>query len=307
MSAKIKRIDIPKDRRTICISDIHGNLELLQLLLTKISYSSDDILILLGDIYTKGKQNHETLKFIISLSQNPDVHVTRGNCDWIEDYLSEDEKDWLINLPHIIESGDYIFVHGGLTSGNLSEEDENACMKNDAFMEQGLKFDKCIITGHWPTVNYAHKIPNYNPIINEESRIIAIDGGNVVKNSGQLNAFFISDNQFSYDFADSLPVCQIKKPQAEKGGNLNITWRDRCVELVEKGEEFSTYRHIQSGQIISLANSLIWTDSDGQLCETRAGTDYYLPVRAGDTVSVIYTFSNKIYAKKNGIAGWIEV
>ncbi|MHC1693737.1 MAG: metallophosphoesterase [Eubacteriales bacterium] len=306
MYAKVEHIDIPCGKRTICVSDIHGSLDLFELLLRKVNYGRDDILILLGDIYTKGKQNHDTLKYIMSLARNRNVHVVRGNCDWIEEYLSDGEKDWLYSLPHILESRDYIFVHGGLTSNNLYEQDDYAYMKNDAFMEKGMSFDKYIITGHWPTFNYSHKIPCCNPIVSEEKRIVSIDGGNILKACGQLNAFFIHNNRFFFDSADNLPVYKVEKAQAEKGGNLNITWIDRFVEKLQDGKEFSLYRHLHTGQEVFLPNSTVWTDDEGNQCECDYGSDYYLPLNIGDTVSVVKSFQNKIYAKKNGIAGWIE-
>ena len=307
MSVKIKQIAIPKDKRVICISDIHGNLELLERLLIKTGYSSDDTLLLLGDLFAKGPQPHETLKFIITLCQNPNVYVLRGNGDLPKDYMSESEKEWLAALPHILEAENYIFVHGGIGYGNLMAQREKTCMKNYAFMEKGLKFDKYIVTGHWPTINYAHKIPCYNPIVDKASRIISIDGGAVVKNGGQLNAFFIANNVFSFTYVDSFPTYQAEKPQAEKGGSLNTTWLDRFVELVEEGEEFSLFRHTQSGQVLPLPNSAVWQDQNGRVCECTFGTDYYLPVNAGDTVSVVKKFSDRIYAKKDGVGGWLAL
>jgi len=310
MKAKIKTIDIPWDKRLICISDIHGRLDLFKRLLEKVGYSGgDDILVLLGDLYTKFKEEegHATLKFIIELSKSPNVHVLRGNCDWIEDYFSEDEKDWVEGLPHIIESRDFIFVHGGLTSNDLTEQSARACMKNDNFMEQGLCFDKYVIAGHWPTVSYTHKIPCFNPIIDEKSRIISIDGGHINIASGQLNAFIVSKGGFSFECVDDFPTVKVEKAQAAKGGKLNITWLDRFIELEEDGKIFATYRHLKTGSLISIPKSTVWTDGEGNICSGSYSTDYYLPVEAGDTVSVVNTFGDRMFAKIKGIAGWIEL
>jgi predicted phosphodiesterase len=307
MNANVTQINIPLDKRVICISDIHGSLDLLKKLLRKINYVDNDILILLGDIYTKGKQPHETLQFIIELSKKPNVYVLRGNCDWEEDYLTVTEKTWLNELPHIIETQDYIFVHGGLTSKDLDAQDAVSCMKNDGFMEKDLSFDKYIITSHWPTVNYTHKIPCFNPIVNRDKRIIAIDGGNVLKDAGQLNAFIISSGEYSYSYADDLPEIKIAKTQIPIGGHLNITWFDRFIEFIEDiDDEFNLYKHIQSGKTIVLPKNGVWTDNNGNLCECDNGTDYYLPVDIGDVVSLVKQYGNKILVKKNGIVGWIN-
>ncbi|GHU84058.1 hypothetical protein FACS1894196_4780 [Clostridia bacterium] len=64
MKASIKQIAIQPHRRVLCVSDIHGSLTLFKRLLAKAEYTSGDMLVLLGDLYTKGKQGPETLRFI---------------------------------------------------------------------------------------------------------------------------------------------------------------------------------------------------------------------------------------------------
>lgn len=306
MKATVKRIEIPHGSRIICVSDIHGSLDLFKRLLRKVGYGKGDTLILLGDLYTKGKQGHETLRFIIKISRQPNVHILRGNCDRIEKTLTEAETAWLENLPHILTSEEYIFVHGGLTSDNLEEQDAAACMKNDAFMEKGLKFEKYVITGHEPTVNYTHTIPCFNPIIDREKHIVSIDGGAVIKEGGQLNAFMIEKGDFSFAYVDDFPVIKMEKPQTSCGGDLNITWNDRFVERIEVGEEYTVYRHLYSGKTILLPNGSAWEDGKGNLCICDLGTDYYLPVNAGEAISIVRRFPGILFAKKNGVAGWIN-
>jgi len=311
MLAKIKQITPPSDKRIICISDVHGFLDLFKRLLNKVNFTDNDILIILGDVYTKGQtgQNHETLKYIMELSEKTNVHVLRGNCDWIEDYLTETEKAWLENLPHIIESPEYIFVHGGIESEDLANQDAFNCMKNNAFMEKGLVFRRYVITGHWPCINYTHRIPCFNPIINEKQRIIAIDGGIIPKSKmGQLNAFMIENNKFSFDFLDDLPRIIINKNQKETDSDiLTITWNDRLVEVVEKGDIFSLYKHIASGKLLTLPNDGEYKELNGGISQPTFGTNYFLPVSIGDAVSLVEKFGKRIYAKKNGVIGWIDL
>lgn len=61
------------------VSDIHGGIHILKRLLTHIQPSSH--LIILGDIIEKGFDSLKTLRYIQSLSQNPNVHVCMGNND----------------------------------------------------------------------------------------------------------------------------------------------------------------------------------------------------------------------------------
>ena len=78
MDLKTKNIKIPRNKRLVCISDIHGDLNLFKRLLEKIGFCGDnDILIILGDFYLKGKQEEATFCFVMQLSQNPNVHILR--------------------------------------------------------------------------------------------------------------------------------------------------------------------------------------------------------------------------------------
>jgi protein phosphatase len=83
LKAKVKRVDLPVDKRVIAISDIHGNLKLFQRLLDKVNYSSEDVLVLVGDLIEKGNMSLETLRYIMELSKKNTVHIVSGNCDSI--------------------------------------------------------------------------------------------------------------------------------------------------------------------------------------------------------------------------------
>jgi len=272
---RIKELKIKDNRRLICISDIHGELDLLQQLLDKVGFCSDDELIILGDIFLKGSKPHETLRYVMMLTVRPNVHVVRGNCDfawgrdvWPDgtDYLDDADKAWLDDLPHIIETDSFVFAHAGLEPGPLNAQNPAYCMRNEAFLENAPEFDKWVVVGHWPVDNYCHQIPSSNPIINKEKRVIAIDGGCVVKGAGgQLNALIYQDNAFSWQYVDNCPKITIAKPQAEKAGTYHATWPSP-----------------QAGS-----------------------TDHMLQLAAGDVVSVIEELDDRYFAKKDGIKGWI--
>ena len=94
MHTTVKHIELPADRRVFAVSDVHGNLDYLKGLLDKIRFSTDDVLILLGDLIEKGPQSLETLQYIIQLSKTHTVYALRGNCDRL---LFDDElaDQWL--------------------------------------------------------------------------------------------------------------------------------------------------------------------------------------------------------------------
>ncbi len=100
MSVTIRHIDLPAHKRVFAVSDVHGNLPFLQGLLNKISFSTDDVLILLGDLIEKGPRNLDTLRFIIQLCKTHTVHVLQGNCDRL--MFDETFSDqWLFEYRHM--------------------------------------------------------------------------------------------------------------------------------------------------------------------------------------------------------------
>lgn len=85
----------------------------------------------------------------------------------------------------------------------------------------------------------------------------------------------------------------------------NITSIDHFVEILKPGEPFSLCRHLETGREMELPNDCIWQDKDGRLCAASAATDYFLPVEAGEMVSVVKTYPDRILVKRGGILGWI--
>ena len=306
-------------KRLLAVSDIHGELDLFKRLLKKVDFCDDDILVLLGDFYLKGSQVLACFDFVMELKKLPNVFVLRGNCDWLrDDFLNDDQWAWLESLPFIIESEDFIFVHAGLEDKPLDEQDLKYCLTQYAFLEvyDGKPFEKWLMVGHWPTDNLQHEVPNHNPIICEEKRIICIDGGNVIRHDGQLNAFMVElddettvcIDKFSWDWVDKFPVTTAERGQEGCRGTLNITWNDRFIEILEDGSggEFSLVRHIESGKVIEMPMEKIWWDDYGRAIGGNFATDHWLAVNEGDEIAVVAEYSDRIFAKKNGEAGWIR-
>lgn len=354
IKAIVKIFNLPTDRRTIVISDIHGSFELLQRLLEKASYSEADTLILLGDIIEKGEKSLETLRYIMELSQRNTVHIVTGNCDTIwEDVMHEiddsgllkyilwrkksilnemcrelsiivdeksdikyikrqlidnfgDEFNWLAALPLIIETQRFIFAHAGITTETLEENEDFPVIKNDGFMEKGLSFSKFVVVGHWPVSNYFKDKSCHNPIINTEQRIISIDGGNVIKKDGQLNALIIQNNDvedIEFFAVDDLPKGIVVEDQSSSSDSININWNDNLVEVLEEKDGLSLCRHITSRHEFWINSKQLFTDKHGVHCYDY--TDYMLPVSAGDIVSIVEQTEDKSLIKKDGIVGWI--
>ena len=69
MKAVVHGIDLPARGRLLAVSDVHGNLPWLRGLLERARFSSEDALVLVGDLVEKGPESLATLRYVIDLSR----------------------------------------------------------------------------------------------------------------------------------------------------------------------------------------------------------------------------------------------
>ena len=356
MRAVVKRLEPRPGQRVIAISDIHGNLEVFQKLLMKIQFSTEDLLIIVGDMLEKGPKSLDTLHYIMELGRTHQVYPILGNCDMVlysvtqpgenermKAYLLErrstihemyerlgmqidestdiaelkqtllthyhKELEWLKSLPHIITAGRYCFAHAGLKSEVLSENTMQDVIHNDAFLNCNHRFSHTIVVGHMPVVLYNSKISSCNPIFDQTKNIISIDGGNVIKIDGQLNALIIDDvnsDIVSYESMDLLPhatILDTRSPAPEQP-SINVRWSDGEVIPLETKEEFTYCRHCSTGYELWILNDFL-SEWNGKTWADE-GTDYILPVKEGDIVSVVKQTSRGYLLKRDGVVGWYD-
>lgn len=218
------------------------------------------------------------------------------------------ELEFFRSLPTIIETQNFIFVHGGLPTADIDSlvgDDAFLVLKNDAFIDKGLYFPKYVVVGHWPVALYNDKISCSNPVINQSQKIISIDGGCGLKYDGQLNAFIIPDinsQDFTFTSYDDFPVEIALTSQEASPNSINVRYVDNKIKILEKGEEFSYVQHKTTGRCLYMLNSHIYNFDEDPSCDDY--TDYQLPVNAEDKLSVIKTTSRGYLVKKDGISGW---
>ena len=215
----------------------------------------------------------------------------------------EKELDFLASLPTVLETEDYIFVHGGLKE-KLPNENAGCSVfeltKYDAFAEKTPhRFDKWVVVGHWPVALYGYQIQQYNPLRNAEKRILSIDGGCGVKSEGQLNLVILQEGEVSFVSYDDLPKVIAKESQTASENPLFISWSTRKVEVLKKGEDFSLVRHLHSGRVLEVPTSLLYGDG-----ECMDYSDYVLPVEEGETLSMVQKTAHGCIVKKDGVVGW---
>lgn len=213
---------------------------------------------------------------------------------------------WLKSLPTILETERLVFVHGGVPSlEHMEQLNRWRCMKNDDFLDQGHRFDKWVIVGHWPVTLYDPHIASAAPIILPDRKIASIDGGCVLKWDGQLNALILpspDSDRFSWTAWDGLPTGIALDPQSPSQDSVNIRWGRSALELLEPGEELSLCRHLETGRELLILNSYLRQGPNGLWCEDS--TDYRLPVSPGDRLTVVQKIKNGFLCKKDGVTGW---
>lgn len=350
--AVYRSISLPPDRRVLAVSDIHGNLDYLKGVLSAARFTTDDILILLGDLVEKGPRSMDTVRYVLELMETHTVHAVSGNCDgllWEDcspEYVFETmelfgprmalcqmadelgfsvrspddipalraacwnafrrELEFLYGQPTILESEDYLFVHGGVPrQDRLDELDRWSCMKNDDFVNQGHSFSKWCVVGHWPATLYRKDILGYDPWFVPEQKIASIDGGCVIKSDGQLNAVVLPPHptgDFSWFRYDDLPKRTALEPQAPSLDPFSFKWGNNEVSVLQREDDLVLCRHAATGRELWLPADHLWED-DGRQYSADA-TDYSLPVSAGDMLSIVQETSRGILAKKDGVTGW---
>lgn len=367
MEITVKKISVPKGRRILAVSDIHGQWPFLEHLLEQTNFCDDDLLFIIGDIIEKGYENLASLRYVMDLARRDNVTVLVGNVDLLRlqmlENLSEDncgkfygyllkmrewrgtsifdemaaelglaldspeqalasrpallesfrkELDFIRGLPAIAETENYIFDHGGLPSEDLEAVKAGNIrdvLKFDNFMGSGLSFHKYVIVGHYPVSIYNQKIMQKNPLIDRGRHIISIDGGCGLQRDGQLNMLIIPEpdcetDKITWMSWDDLPVFRALTAQEESEDPVNIEYLNRKIRILEEGEEFSRVEHADSGRRMKILTKSIY-NRDGQWACARH-TDYLLPVRAGDRLSVIDETSDGYFVKKDGVCGWYK-
>lgn len=222
------------------------------------------------------------------------------------DYFPRETK-FLMTMPHILESGNFIFVHGGIPrEDRLDELDAYSCMKNDDFLGQGHSFQKWVAVGHWPVTLYDPSIQRSSPLVERERHIISLDGGCVLKVDGQLNALIIPDitgGEFQFASYDDLPRAVALDGQEASYNPINIRWSDSVVEPLAENGDCLFVRHPSSGRTLWVPRDFVHRRRDGKL-HTEDATDYCLPVSPGDELALVRETQRGLLVKKDGVTGW---
>ncbi|MHA6253175.1 metallophosphoesterase family protein [Oceanobacillus sp. CAU 1775] len=219
-------------RRTLVISDIHGELKLFEELLEKVAYESEkDQLILLGDYVDRGPNSRGVVNRVIDLKSQGAI-VLRGNHDemmvgavdnepgvrerWERngailtlqsydpsinsfEFPSTDEfKEhikFLRELDYYYETDTHIFVHAGVEPGKLMEEtDPHTFVWIREEFYKHYDGEKTVVFGHTPTSLIQGK--GKHGVYFGKNNIIGIDGAAAY--GGNLNCLELPSQKAYY-------------------------------------------------------------------------------------------------------------
>lgn len=106
-------------------------------------------------------------------------------------------------------------------------------------------------------------------------------------------------NEISHISYDEIPAVYALENQSPSTESIYISWLNKEIRILNKGEEFSYIEHIKSGRKLNIPNDYIRNET-----ECFDYTDYVLPVKKGDRLSIISKNSKGYIVKKDGIIGW---
>ena len=219
------------------------------------------------------------------------------------------ELSFMTGLPTILDTPRMTFVHGGLPHLRLSEiegQDSNPYLKCDDFLSRGLSFPKYLAVGHWPAVLYRDDRMNMSPLLCRDRKILCLDGGCGVKKSGQLNCVLWEDSasdRFSFVWEDELPRVKALAGQEGSASCTYIKYHDREVTVL--GPDGPGFTRISwHGRTVRVPDEAVDRDHQGRLSTDY--TDYVLPVREGDVMSLVRTIGGRHYVRLDSVLGWYE-
>ncbi|MEK3975218.1 MULTISPECIES: metallophosphoesterase [unclassified Psychrobacillus] len=218
---------------------------------------------------------------------------------------------WLEGLPIAFETENFIVVHAGIDPiKDWKLTDEETALNISSFLDKGHQANKLVIVGHWPVINYrSTSVSSHNPMIDIDKNIISIDGGNQIKQDGQLNALIIEGDTYSYTYVDNLSKYIIA--HNDFGGCSNrvgtVAYPNYELKIIRQEEYFTLCENVKLGIEQWIKNEYIIEKNGTNFCRTDLSTTF-LPVMRGEKVWVVDDGCAGYMLVKNvlGEIGWIE-
>ncbi|MDD4496213.1 MAG: metallophosphoesterase [Eubacteriales bacterium] len=204
----------------------------------------------------------------------------------------QDEINFIINLPLVIETDEFICVHSALDSREdwWETSEWNAWFGN---INEPNKTGKWVISGHAPTRLFPEAKVTYLPIMRHDNKTISIDGGSGCFFDAQLNALVIEKTDknenivFSYNWSDIFPQGIVT--ENVKTNYINEVYLYfqgmKSIEILKKGDYFTECKVINTGMSGLIKNEYI--EGKGNIFEYWDTMANFVSVYKNEIVSVI--------------------
>ncbi len=204
----------------------------------------------------------------------------------------------------VILNEKYILVHGGIDDLNDIPVYNYELLKYDSFYLKAKPSEYIRIVGHFPTINYATKIPSNIPIFDFDKNVISIDGGNKVKLAGQLNIVIMQNDMFNYTYVDNYEKKIAKKDiEVENLNPVHInSYLDSVCYYGEKEQDFYIVYNQKNEKCYAYYMDFLEKD-DFFFCYDA--TNYMMNLKKGEEYSLIVKAEPFSIIKKRGIVGLI--
>jgi hypothetical protein len=209
------------------------------------------------------------------------------------------ELKFLNDLPHVLVTPQRIYAHASIQNEKSFADDFRYILTGTGFANTGGPFLKTVVVGHMPVTEYCSRVADFNPMFNRERNILSIDGGMQVKRSGQLNGVIFSNSYMQTVSVDALP--KVKVLQTVNPVNtmpFYINWNHSKVQILRtEGNQTQVYS--------PWLHRKFWINTD--VLNGHGATDftnYKIPLKQNDIISLVRVSGAKALVKKNGILGW---
>lgn len=219
------------------------------------------------------------------------------------------ELDFMQSRPYVLETQEHIFVHAGIENRpDWENTSDTFALTTPFFLNEHHCSGKWVVVGHFPCYNYESSNNTNLPIIDNDKKIICLDGGLTVKSACQINALCITKNGNDYSYETiwdtffekrlvSNDYMSSLKPIYCNPYHQNFT-------LIEIRDGLALVRNDSTGQRGVIPQEKLWYDGDK--LEIWYSLNALISVKKGEVVSVCDTHGKYAFIiAENGQVGWI--
>lgn len=219
------------------------------------------------------------------------------------------ELDFIRNRPTVLDTPVWRFVHGGLTTNDLSslEGKPNCLLKYDNFVGLGPVMDKPLVVGHYPTNLYWEGPERVDPYWSAEKNVLSIDGGCGLRADAQLNAVILNPNipgRFECVSADAFPRVYALDRQTYRAPTVRFRWPHNQAYIIERRPLSAIIRQLDTGAEAETPIAYIEGEKADGVYWINDLSDARLEILPGDEMTLFAVTETGAYVGRGNLRGW---